>query len=81
LHRQDDAAGGRLGELGAWLRPLRKLGINEVSRQKGHSYFAIFYILEREELQLMSAGCWQEAVTLFFVRIQKEVNAVLLRSR
>lgn len=48
------------------LKPLRILGIDEVSRQKGHSYFTLFYDLERGELLWVSEGRKEEAVALFF---------------
>jgi transposase len=48
------------------LKPLRILGIDEVSRQKGHSYFSLFYDLERRELLWVSEGRKEEAVALFF---------------
>src|SRR4030042_236511 len=47
-------------------KPLHTLGIDEVSRQKGQSYFTLFYDLERAELLWASEGRKEEAVHLFF---------------
>ena len=48
------------------LKPVRILGIDEVSRQKGQTYFTLFYDLERGELLWVSEGRKEEAVALFF---------------
>ena len=47
-------------------KPLHTLGIDEVSRQKGQSYFTLFYDLERGELLWASEGRKEEAAQLFF---------------
>lgn len=64
------------------LKPLRILGIDEVSRQKGQTYFTLFYDLERGELLWVSEGRKEEAVMLFFAwlgpRRARALQAVVL---
>ncbi len=64
------------------LTPLHVLGIDEVSRKKGHTYVTLFYDLERGELLWMSQGRTEEAAELFFAwlgaRRRRTIQAVCL---
>lgn len=53
------------------LQPLHILGIDEVSRKKGHTYFTLFYDLERGGLLWVSEGRTEGAVDLFFAWLGK----------
>jgi len=52
-------------------KPLHVLGIDEVSRKKGHTYFTLFYDLERGELLWVSDGRTESAGDLFFAWLGK----------
>ena len=52
-------------------KPLHLLGIDEVSRKKGHSYFTVIYDLERTELIWVSEGRKEQALDVFFVWLGK----------
>ena len=52
-------------------KPLHVLGIDEVSRKKGHTYVTLFYDLERGELLWMSPGRSEDAGELFFAWLGK----------
>lgn len=52
-------------------KPLHTIGIDEVSRRKGHTYFTLFYDLERGELLWISMGRKEDAAELFFAWLGK----------
>jgi len=52
-------------------RPLRTLGIDEVSRKKGHRYLTLVYDLERDRLVWVGKDRTRETVRAFFREIGK----------
>ena len=55
-------------------RPLRTLGIDEVSRKKGHRYLTLVYDLERDRLVWVGKDRTRETVRAFFREIEKRRN-------
>lgn len=53
------------------LKPIHVLGIDEVSRKKGHSYFTVVYDLERTELVWVSEGRKEQALDILFAQLGK----------
>jgi len=62
-------------------RPLRILGIDEVSRKKGHKYLTLVYDLEHGELVWVGKDRTRETVGAFAERILTTVQTLRLQKR